>query len=456
MLELAVKPHRKYLRANIDHQKLFVMLKMFPSPEVAQARPQIELAVVIDTSGSMGEPAPGKPLEIIPCAPFVRDGVTYSATYRGTSKLDVALEAIRQLLDSVHLRAANQISLIQFDDTSQVIASGTVAQNRTQLLSGIEHLKRMGGGTQMAKGLHNAADELARTENTARKVLLLTDGRTTDEDDCRRAATRLFQSQAPIVALGIGETYNEDLLRDLCNTTLGRPFDLRDMTMLPAIFEQELSCLARQVISNVRLTLKPVRGVQLVSATRVYPTLASVDVNHMPLELGSIESEDFTIFILELNVPAYAGSQARLAQLGLSFFVPAWRHSSEEPLHDLIVTFTDDEAATMVVDAEVAGYVQQRNVDNLVRQATELASADPERALKTLELARLTTQRFGNAAMTIALDHAQDELRRTGTITPATSKTIKLGARTQTVRLGNADSPASIPTQQEIRQITGA
>ena len=59
MLQLTVKPHRAFLRANAGAQKLFVMLKMLPSLEAAAARPQINVAVVIDTSGSMREPAPG-------------------------------------------------------------------------------------------------------------------------------------------------------------------------------------------------------------------------------------------------------------------------------------------------------------------------------------------------------------------------------------------------------------
>ena len=44
----------------------------------------------------------------------------FNATVEGSSKLDVAMEAARGLLGSSHLQPDDTISLIQFDDRSQV------------------------------------------------------------------------------------------------------------------------------------------------------------------------------------------------------------------------------------------------------------------------------------------------------------------------------------------------
>src|SRR4051812_33501918 len=100
MLQLTTKPHRTYLRANAGEQKLFVMLKFLPSTEAAQSRPDVNLAVVIDTSGSMREPAPGANITPIPTDPVVLDGKTYTGTFEGSTKLDGAMEAARALLNS--------------------------------------------------------------------------------------------------------------------------------------------------------------------------------------------------------------------------------------------------------------------------------------------------------------------------------------------------------------------
>lgn len=457
MLNVVVKSHRPYLRADAGAQKLFVLLKLLPKPETAQARPRLGLAIVIDTSGSMREPAPGTDPDLIPTVPVTIDGKTYNATFRGDSKLQVAMEAARRLAESDDLRADDALALIQFDDTSQVVESGPVGEERARFLDAIARLREFSGGTQMAPGLRNAEAELRGQGDAVKTVLLLTDGLAIDEEECRQAASALADLPARIVALGVGEEYNEDLLAELCSVTRGRPYDFRDMTALPTIFEEELGSATRQVISDVQVTLRTVRDVRLVSAARVYPGLADLDPAQTPLQLGSLEAGDYTAFILELDVPARPAVRARLAQIGVTYWVPAEQYRGEIPPIDLTVEFTTDEALAAAVDPEVMGYVQQRNVDSLVRQAVEQAQTNPEQAARTLQVARSMTQRLGNHGMTVALGKAEDELRSNRTISIGTRKTIKLGARTRTMKVGPGDdTPANVPSQDEIRRLTGA
>jgi Ca-activated chloride channel family protein len=309
----------------------------------------------------------------------------------------------------------------------------------------------------MAAGLRDAEAALCSQPDVTRTVLLLTDGLAIDEEECRQAATALADLQARIVALGVGEEYNEDLLADLASVTHGKPYDFRDMTALPEIFEAELGSATRQVVSDVEATVKTVRDVRLVSVTRVYPSLADLDATRSPLHLGSLEAGDHTVFILELDVPERPAVRARLAQIGVTYLVPGQGYRGEVAPVDVTVEYITDEALTANVDAEVMGYVQQRNVDNLVRQATQQAETNPEQAAKTLRVARSMTQRLGNRGMTVALGQAEDELRSRGTIAVGTRKTIKLGARTQTMKVGPGDDvPQNIPSQDEIRRLTGA
>ena len=163
------------------------------------------------------------------------------------------------------------------------------------------------------------------------------------------------------------------------------------------------------------------------------------------------------MFILELDVPERPAVRARLAQVGVTYWVPAERYRGELPPFDLVVEFTAEEALAAAVDAEVMGYVQQRNVDNLVRQAAEQARTNPEQAAKTLQVARGMTQRLGNRGMTVALGKAEEELRDSGTISEGTRKTIKVGARTRTMKVGGPDeTPQNVPSEADIRRLTGA
>jgi Ca-activated chloride channel homolog len=457
MLNATVKSHRPYLRANTDGQKLFVMIKMAPASEAAAARPRLDLALVLDTSGSMREHAPGLEHQPEEAPPAGLVDKLLSLVRPGSSKLDVATEAARRLLQSPHLQPDDSVSVVQFDDSSTVLASGRIGPDRAQMLTSLGRLQEFSGGTQMALGLQNARRELTDAADATRTVFLLTDGKAVDEEACRQAADDLAQLRARIVALGVGEEYNEDLLADLCSVTGGKPYDFRDMSLLPKILEDEVNSAVRQVVDDVQVTVKTVRDVKLVSAARVYPSVADLDPNQMPLRLGSLEAGDHTVFILELDVPARPPVRSRLAQVGATYQVPARNYRGEIPPVDLVVEFTADESLAAAVDAEVMGYVQQRNVDNLVRQATAQAASDPRQAARTLQVARGMTQRLGNRAMTVALARAEEELRGNGTISAGTRKTIKVGARTQTMKVDGPDAtPQNVPSQDEIRRLTGA
>jgi Ca-activated chloride channel homolog len=457
MLNVTVRAHRPYLRAGAGGQKLFVMIKLLPTPEAGRSRPRLGLALVIDTSGSMREPAPGTSPELVPTDPVTVDGKTYNATFRGTTKIDVAMEAARRLVENAQLQPTDSVSLIQFDDRSEVVSSGQIGEARAQLGAAIDRLRQFSGGTQMAAGLRNAQAELQKHADATRTVLLLTDGLAVDEEECRRAAAALAELRARIIALGVGEEYNEDLLAELCSITQGKPYDFRDMTTLPQIFEDELGSATRQVVSDVQLTFKAVRDVRVASAVRVYPSLAELNMAQSPLQLGSLEAGDHTVFLLELDIPERPPVRARLAQIGLTYWVPAESYRGEVAPMDLTVEFTTDEVLAASVDSEVMGYVQQRNIDNLVRQATEQARTNPEQAARTFQVAKSMTQRLGNRAMTMALGKAEEELRSSGTISIGTRKTVKLGARTQTMKVGPAgDTPDNLPSQEEIRRLTGA
>ena len=133
MLSVDLRAHRPYLRASAGGQKLFLMVKLLPTPEAANARPNVSIAVVVDTSGSMREPAPGTTPELVEMAPVTVDGKTYNATYRGSSKLDVTMEAARRLVESEHLRPDDRVALIHFDDQADVLASETVGAGRDRL-----------------------------------------------------------------------------------------------------------------------------------------------------------------------------------------------------------------------------------------------------------------------------------------------------------------------------------
>ena len=467
MLNVVFKPHRTHLKADTaDVQKVFAMLQLIPKPEVAQARPPLALALVIDTSGSMQEYADQQRAqeEIQKQGMQGQQQATGDGSYQAfdlslETKLDQAIAAAHALIDDIRLSPGDQVTVIHFDDEAKPLLRLTPLANKHAAHQAIESLRQCSGGTHMAKGMHCAQQELrSLSPQVAKRALLLTDGQTFDEPACRPLAGQFAEANTPLIAIGIGAEYNEALLRDLAAVSQGRPYHLQTMTQLHEILTMEVGSSVHEVVTDVQATVSVVKGVTLDSLTRVYTSLSEVPLAHPPYRLGNIVRDEYTVFVLEFTVAGIArpASRARLAQVGLTGHVPGLGRRDELPPRDLFVTFTTDEAATTAIDQEVMGYVQQKNMDRMVQEAMQQATGDPGRARQTLQVAMGMTQRIGNAAMTLMLHNALDELNKTGTLSVHTRKTVALGGRTKTVKAGSTMPLDGGLSQEEIRTLTGA
>ncbi len=438
MLNIVVKPHRTHLKAQTpDPQKLFVMLRLIPERQVAQARPPLALALVIDTSGSM------------------RDEVD------NTVKLERAIQAAHKLIDDPTLEPNDKLTIIHFDDESRVLLPLSPLQ-RSKAHQVVDSLRQYSGGTQMGKGMQNALTQLGKeAPEVTKRLILLTDGMTFDEELCRTLARQLADTNTPIISIGIGDEYNQDLLMELADVTKGRSLHLTDMQQLDQFFREEVHQAVREVVTDLQLKIAAVKGVSLESITRVYPNLVEVPISgQQPYRLGNIAAGDYTIFIFEFTVSGIARppSRARLLQFTLWASVPGLRQRQVEfPPKEVFITFTNDEAAIAQVDPEVLDYVKQKNVDHLVAQATKLAAQGKiEEARRTLQMAQGMTQSLNNPAQTRLLQGALDELNRTGTISENTRRTLRAGSRRMTMKSGKTEPlGAAGLTEEEIRQTTG-
>jgi Ca-activated chloride channel family protein len=466
MLNLTLKPHRGNLKAGMtDAQKVFVMLKLIPKPEVASARPPLAFALVIDTSGSMRLFADQKKAEqeIQKRGLHAHQQATGDGSYQGfdlslPSKLDEAIQAGHALLDDNRLAPSDQVSVIHFDDEARILLPLTSLTNKGAAHQALDGLRQFSGGTQMGKAMRCAQQVLSDlAPAVAKRVLLLTDGKTFDEPDCRPIAEQLARTNSPIISISFGNEDDDKLLTDLAQVSMGRPYHYGDKSVRE-IFDTEIGSSVREVVTDLQASLALVKGVSLDKLTRVYPGLTEVSLANQPYRLGNLEAGDYTVFILELTVSGIARppSRVRLARFGMTGHAPGLGRRDEFDPQDLFLAFTTDEAAVASVDAEVLGYVQQTNVDRMVQEAIRQATRDAGQARKTLQIATGMTRRLGNAAMTRMLENALDELNNTGTISPGTRKTVALGGKTKTMKPESGSGLEGLPSEEEIRKLTGA
>ncbi len=182
-------------------------------------------------------------------------------------------------------------------------------------------------------------------------------------------------------------------------------------------------------------------------------------MSESPYHLGNISAGDFTVFISEFTLAGIARplSRVRIAQVGLTGHAPALGRRDELPVQDLFINFVTDEAEMAIVDEEVLGYVQQKNVDRMTQNAMRLATTDPKRAKQTLQAAIGMTKNLGNVGMTKMLNDALGELNNTGKVSANTIKTVRAGGKTKTIKSGSGTKPLdSGLSNEEIRRITGA
>lgn len=459
MLHVTLTPHREFLPADSPGQKLFLMLKVRPTKEVAKTRPSTTFAFVIDTSGSMyevvvGESQPtGKTFQV--------DGKEYMGVTGGKSKIEIVMESLTTLVRSGRLNSSDRIAIIQFDDSASTLIALTPATEVSKLESAIAQLSDYSGGTRLGLGMRHALDLLSTQQMTTRRTLIFTDGQTGDDDQCRELASQFATHNIPITALGVGD-YEEDLLIYLSDHSGGALFNIVphenaagtdvSITDLPNKIIEEFSQAQQEVITNLTLNVKTVKGVTLTRIVRAYPTQAEFPLNQEPYRIGNAAANDETVFILEFNVDSRAASRVRVAQLGLTYDVPGQNRRGELPPQNVLVQFVAGQMGAQV-DQEVMGYLQQCNIANIVKQATQVADRNPQQAEQLLETARKMTQKLGNDRMTRSLSDAQDELRKTRKISPERSKTIKMGSKGKTVRMGNDINDEL--SEEAIRQATG-
>ena len=459
MLNVTITPHREFMPADTADQKLFLMLKLRPNKEIANTRSSTTFAFLIDTSGSMYEIAAGDIQST--GQTFQQDGKTYNQVTGGITKLDVVIESLRNLVNSGRLDENDRISLIQFDDKASTLIGLTPATQVSQLENAIAKLNNFSGGTCMGRGMTQALSLLAKQGMTSRRALIFTDGETFDELECRELAEEFAKKGIPITALGVGD-YNEDLLINLSDNTGGNLYHVVAgnakgtqvaIDTLPDILFEQVSQAQQEVINNLALNVSTVKGVKLNRITRVYPDQAEFPVTEQPYPIGVALGNDETVFILEFNVDSRPGSRARIAQLGLTYDIPGQKRRGELLPQNVIVQFVAGQGGTAQADQEVMGYVQQRNISQLVSEATKVADSNPQQAEKLLETARRLTVKIGNKAMEESLNGAQEELRKTKKISAGTRKTVKMGSKGKTVKM-NSDVNEGL-TDEQIRKISG-
>jgi Ca-activated chloride channel family protein len=221
-------------------------------------RPHVDVALVIDTSGSM-------------------EG----------AKIMNARGAARTILEN--LADGDIVSITTFSNEVTVLAAPQLVdeQSRPSLLRAVSGL-RASGGTNMFDGLATAEGFAAQAPEThaVRRVILISDGMATVGPSSPEAlgalAERALGSQTQITSLGVGAEYDEKTLDALAERSSGRFYHLSDPREMASIVEGEMNLLGQTVASDAFVEVVPAPGVMLVGTDGVHAEFVGTSL-HLPL-----------------------------------------------------------------------------------------------------------------------------------------------------------------------------
>ena len=227
------------------------------------ARPRLAMALVLDKSGSMGEPME-----------------------RG-AKIDAARQAA--LAAAALLQEGDRLGVIAFDVVATTLLEPTDPQPAARLPAALASVVP-GGGTRILPALDAAASMLRRVAIPRRHIVLLTDGHG-EGGDLPAAAAALAAEGTTVSVVAIGEDADTPMLAALARAGGGRFAVARDAQALASVLRREVTVARAPLVHEGRTPI----------LREAHPLLGAIGDGPIPPLLGYVSSRPKTHAVVPLR-----------------------------------------------------------------------------------------------------------------------------------------------------------
>jgi Ca-activated chloride channel homolog len=357
----------------------------------ANVAPPLNLAIVIDRSGSMkGE------------------------------RLARAIEAATGTIE--RMRDGDMVTVVAFDTAAQIVVPPTLttASTRGTVEAAIRGI-RLGGDTCISCGLEAAMTQIMSASarlpggDQVTRMMLLSDGATNngikDIPGLRALAGRLRERGCSISTIGVDVDFDEKVMAAIAIESNGRHYFVANASDLPAIFAQEFDSLLSSVARDSELAIELAPGVEV---DQVFDRSFRREGSKVIVPFGTFAAKQEKTVLMKLRVPADHDGVQPVASLKLAYrdLLQRTNGSCEG---DLALLVTSDGSAQKDLDPFVSTRLQR------------------SRTSQTLTEANLLFEQGRGGEAREKLARQEQELRATGDVASraakAAPKPMRLGGR---------------------------
>jgi Ca-activated chloride channel family protein len=235
---LTMKARLSHPYVGAARQDVFLTVDLTAKEVAGAARAPLNLALVIDRSGSMSG-----------------------------FKLNQAKLAAKQLVSQ--LRAVDRLALVHYgSDVKSQAGQQATEEGKRNMLAYIDGIWD-DGGTNIGAGVSTGRDLLMSSMAgfKVNRLVLISDGQPTEGMTDTSGLTELVRETRShgisLSSIGVGSDFNEDLMQALAEVGAGAYAYLNDASQLATIFQKDLHQASTQVASGVTLALELPAGVEL-------------------------------------------------------------------------------------------------------------------------------------------------------------------------------------------------
>lgn len=408
--------HRNSISVTGESAASYALVKVIPAGGGPGKPMPLNLALVLDVSGSMYE----------------EDGTGISRLKRIQ---EAALKAIGKL------KPEDTLAIVAFAHNALVLLPATPLSDQAKIEDVIGRIDMFDvdpGGTTMNDGMRLALEELEKLAAPGKlsQMLVLTDGETSGETDCRDLAKKAAEKKIHLTLMGVGIDWKASLIKDLAKLSEGKWYyiDVTQAEEAERVFVEEFETLAAAAFMNVEMHLRPMKDIKIKRVRQVVPEIKELQTSepeerHMIAGLGTLQHDTSTRYVLDLSLPKRADGKYVIAQLEVTYELGAGRRESTGPL-PLEITYTA--SGHGYINAEVAKHIDEVQIfemNNNLQKA--IATDDKEEVKRVAEQIEKKGELMGPRAAkkTMLAKQVLTELNSGGRVSKKTQLALEDSAR---------------------------